>query len=402
MTEDCAKIVKAQLLVSLGGNGNRCHCQIVQTPPKRCREGNGRSTIEADLIIETVDAQEHAKEQVKELSKVTRAASTSSSSPGTPLEKTRTFGKEGLFQSAISTHQRSLFKYAVKHKATEDRQMNRKPRSPYRPLMMPISSDDNLLINYAMAETSTEGSGRLNWGKVGNIETKGYFMPCTWENGGQLLIDYVALTLSKKCDEEWHFPTNFSEKALSLGGSKNTNLWVEETRMVCGLERWDGKLAQCKKMFLPFFDGSVGGHLILLLVDMDKRTAEVWDSAPSVFSNTTRWNIVSKMLGHLDRCFAYQKLDVLGKLFDFVYFPQSEPRCAPKQENDVDYGTIVSLNMIHYGSNWYKGGSNEYRARLLLKCLTAPMNEMWSETLEAARAFVSSKTPDPRSSMDIT
>ncbi|KAL6185798.1 hypothetical protein ACLB2K_041924 [Fragaria x ananassa] len=104
--------------------------------------------------------------------------------------------------------------------------------------------------------------------------------------------------------------------------------------MVCRLERWDGRLAQCKKMFLPIFDRLVGGHWILLLVDMDKRTVEVWDNTPFVFSKTTR-------------CFAYEKLDVLGKLLDFVYFPQSEPRCAPTQENDVDCGMIVSLNMIH-------------------------------------------------------
>ena len=96
-----------------------------------------------------------------ELSKVTRATSASSSSPSAPLEKTRTSGKEGLFQSAIFAHQRSLFTYAVKHKATEDRQMNRKPGSPYESLMMPITSDDNFLINYAMAEMSTEAEGRL-------------------------------------------------------------------------------------------------------------------------------------------------------------------------------------------------------------------------------------------------
>ncbi|KAL6196536.1 hypothetical protein ACLB2K_032150 [Fragaria x ananassa] len=116
-----------------------------------------------------------------------------------------------------------------------------------------------------------------------------------------------------------------------------------------------------------------GGHWFLLLVDIDKRTVEVWNSTPSIFSKTTRWNI----LGHLDMCFAYEKLEVPGKLFDFVYFPQSEPRYAPKYENDVDCGMIVPLNMIHYGSNWHKArGSNEYQVRLLLKYLTAPMNEM--------------------------
>ncbi|KAL6196537.1 hypothetical protein ACLB2K_032151 [Fragaria x ananassa] len=56
MSKDCAKMVKAQLMVSLGGKGNRCHYQTVQTPLKRCREGNGRSPIEADWITETVDA----------------------------------------------------------------------------------------------------------------------------------------------------------------------------------------------------------------------------------------------------------------------------------------------------------------------------------------------------------
>lgn len=61
MSEDCVKMVKAQLLVSLGGKGNRCHYQTVQTPLKRCRKGNGRSAIEAGWITETVDAQEQVK-----------------------------------------------------------------------------------------------------------------------------------------------------------------------------------------------------------------------------------------------------------------------------------------------------------------------------------------------------
>ncbi|KAL6133788.1 hypothetical protein ACLB2K_066021 [Fragaria x ananassa] len=271
MSEDCAKMVKVQLLVSLGDKGNRCHCQTVQTPLKRLT-GLPKLWMSRSMRRSRL-----------------RAASAKSSSPGAPLKKTRTSGKEGLFQSAIFAHRRSLFTYPVKHKATEDRQMNRKPRSPYGPLMMPITSDVNLLINYAMAETSTEAEGRVLVASTGEgreiLKRKDISCLAPGKMVDNYVIDYVALALSKKCDEEWHFPTNFSEKALSPSGSKNTDLWVEETRM-------------------------------------------------------------------------------------------SEPHYALKQENDVDCGMIVSLNMIHYGSNWYKaGGSNEYRARLLLNCLTAPMTK---------------------------
>lgn len=46
----------------------------------------------------------------------------------------------------------------------------------------------------------------------------------------------------------------------------------------------------CMQMFLPMHEDKAGGHWFLMVVDLEKKVAEVWDSLPTLSSASSRWD----------------------------------------------------------------------------------------------------------------
>ncbi|KAL6185221.1 hypothetical protein ACLB2K_041355 [Fragaria x ananassa] len=200
------------------------------------------------------------------------------------------------------------------------------------------------------------------------------------------VVDCVVLNLNEVGGRNWYWPTMFAKRATAKGEDESYEEWVKDTRVVCRLDRFDGQLATCEKMFIPMHEGKdLDGHWILLVVYVRRGSIELWDSAEGARLTDDQHAMIQKVLEPVDRVTMQECMTGnSGKRRWISKGAIVEPLHVPKQANGLDCGVYVMGNMIYFGedrANQYN--SDEFRSEILLECLRAPNNDL-HEVIQAA------------------
>ncbi|KAL6220249.1 hypothetical protein ACLB2K_008005 [Fragaria x ananassa] len=192
-------------------------------------------------------------------------------------------------------------------------------------------------------------------------------------NGAEELIRIDACTLHPGCY------VGSAKRATAKGKDESYEEWVKDTRVVCRLDRFDGQLATCEKIFIPVHEGNdLDGHWILLVVYVKRGITELWDSAGGARLTDGRHAMIQQVLEHVDRVTIQECMTGnSGRRRWISKGSVVEPLHVPKQANGFDCGVYVMGNMIYFGTNWANQfNSDEFRSEILLECLRAPNNEL--------------------------
>ncbi|KAK9921072.1 hypothetical protein M0R45_029601 [Rubus argutus] len=154
--------------------------------------------------------------------------------------------------------------------------------------------------------------------------------------------------------------------------------WYSEVAPLCRLNRFEGQLSKCQQMFLPVHD-YLGKHWFLLVVNIETKKAEMWDSLEGKAGKTfedRRLALSTDILKFLDSVFGIEISKLEGDLFfQFQDFELIVPNNNPLQSNPYDCGVYVIRNMQYYGTSWHENfNSSDQRVRLLFEIIRHPKN----------------------------
>ncbi|XP_040363625.1 uncharacterized protein LOC112168724 isoform X3 [Rosa chinensis] len=211
------------------------------------------------------------------------------------------------------------------------------------------------------------------------------------------VIDISAAYLYEEDSKSWFFPTCFGEQAYSNHVSSNSHALVASTIHLCGLQRFHRCLKRCSKIFIPLHD-EIEDHWFMLVMKLDRKSAEMWDSLPDIVSSARRFekarvamlllqtifenemtksDDVCMQMNMLDRVFVRDIAEDLNPHVSLGTLPFDMSSFGPIQRNTTDCGVFVIRNMQHYGTDWAaKYDSDGERASLVLECLLHQRNDV--------------------------
>ncbi|XP_050387055.1 uncharacterized protein LOC126803313 [Argentina anserina] len=170
----------------------------------------------------------------------------------------------------------------------------------------------------------------------------------------------------------WFLPTSYSDHATSLGRQTIFDGHVASMTDIPSMQRFRGRLHECKKVFIPIHD-KVEDHWYLAVLNVAEGECEIWDSNIDLSMKKRQEEYAKCTIDLFRQIFAedFNRSPDLPSVFVFQY-----PTSCPIQRKKEESGIYVIRNMQHYGKRWYDGfNPGDQRVRIALEIVGHPLNE---------------------------